>query len=161
MYFYNGNNVAVWQDSGTGAQTTPIDIQIGSTCTDGIAEGGTIFKRGVYYYCAYSVGHWLGGYQIRYKRATTVAGLANASFSIITAKGPSAYNSALGEYGYKKNSGAPSIIKSGTTYYMIFHVGVPISGTYMYASVPNTSRATYVVALEFGSTGLITLVPLP
>lgn len=165
-YFYNGNNVALWQQGGTGAQTTPVDIQIGSTIdtVDHIAEGGELFKRGSYYYCIYSIGHWLGGYNMYYKKATSVAGLAlQTTAQCIAHTVPTAgvWNNLVGDYGYTKNSGAPCVLQDGTTYNLIFHVGVPISGTYMYANTPNTSRATYVVALEFYTNGNIKMITLP
>lgn len=163
-WFYNGNNLSLWQQGGTGAQTTPTTVTLGSQgWGDNIAEGAEIFKRGNYYYLIFSTNHWLGGYDMWYKRATTVAGLSGAISYRLTYPVPlsGVWSNLYQQYGYSKNAGGPCVLIDGSNYNLIFHVGTPISGTYMYPAAPNTHRATYVVRLVFTAANLIETVTLP
>lgn len=162
-YYWHGNHVSMWQWKGDGAGTT---INIADPPDWGCAEGGVIFKRNGMYYLVFTRGWYNAGYNMVYKMASSVAGLAGSierplSYALPSNQG--VWNASKGEYGFTKNAGNGDVVQNGSTYTIMYHVATPTDDGYMYHSEPwqNIQRYLYVDTLSFNGDGTIIPITLP
>lgn len=160
VYMLNYNNItyAPFTSAGLGA---PVELNLPQLSSFSyVIEAPTVFKRGSYYYLMYSQDSYNQQYHIRYRKATTLAGLSSATSSLLTVIPPKV--TINGVTGVQWNMGHQHVFKdSSNTYRILYTYATSPNNTVFFGGTGSIRYDVYMDTLVFNADGTINTVPKP